>query len=66
MREEKEARNEDERNGDCIFLDYANPYYFLILSYYPSIGRIEKWAIASVIALAYVFIFRKTLKMKLF
>lgn len=42
------------------------PTTLLILSYYPSIGRIEKWAIASVIALAYVFIFRKTLKMKLF
>lgn len=42
------------------------PTTLLILSYYPSIVRIEKWAIASVIALAYVFIFRKTLKMKLF
>lgn len=41
------------------------PTTLLILSYYPSIGRIEKWAIAFVIGLVYAFIFRNTLKMKL-
>lgn len=40
------------------------PTTILILSYYPSIGRPERWIITFVIAMIYAFIFRKTLKMK--